>query len=172
MSTKVQGFVIYRIYYGDEIVYVGRTKQPLQNRIRGHVFGKPMHRKIDIENISKIEYAMLTSEADMNMYEIYYILKWHPPLNVDDNATDSLSVSLPELSWAAFETKLWEKWKTQISEMEDEYEKARSRYESISRETSLLRKAYKSGAVSKDEFDTRINELYEEREELRLMLFG
>lgn len=39
MSKKaelpVQGFVLYRIYYGDTLVYIGRTKQPLQNRLRG-----------------------------------------------------------------------------------------------------------------------------------------
>lgn len=41
---RVQGFLIYRIWYGDCLVYVGRTKQPLQSRIRGHLFNKPMHR--------------------------------------------------------------------------------------------------------------------------------
>lgn len=31
---KIQGFIIYRIWYGDILVYLGRTKQPLQSRIR------------------------------------------------------------------------------------------------------------------------------------------
>ena len=74
-GTSIQGFVLYRIFYGEHIVYVGRTKQPLQNRIRGHLFGKPMHRKIDIEQVSRIEYAEFKTEADMNLYEIYFILK-------------------------------------------------------------------------------------------------
>ena len=30
---RVQGFLIYRIWYGNCLVYVGRTKQPLQSRI-------------------------------------------------------------------------------------------------------------------------------------------
>lgn len=170
MSNKVQGFVVYRIYYGDEIVYVGRTKQPLQNRIRGHVFGKAMHRKIDIEHVSKIEYAMLTSEADMNLYEIYYILKLHPPLNVDDNATDSLSVSLPELSWLPFETPLWEKWKNQILNKRNDYEKLLIRYYSIPKEISDIRAAHICGVLSQEEFDEKWTELHYLREELRIAL--
>lgn len=56
---RVQGFLIYRIWYGDCLVYVGRTKQPLQSRIRGHLFSKPMHRTVNIEQVTKIEYAEL-----------------------------------------------------------------------------------------------------------------
>ena len=72
---RAQGFLIYRIWYGNCLVYVGRTKQPLQSRIRGHLFSKPMHRTVNIEQVTKIEYAELGSEADMNLYEIYFILK-------------------------------------------------------------------------------------------------
>lgn len=90
---RVQGFLIYRIWYGNCLVYVGRTKQPLQSRIRGHLFSKPMHSTVKIEQVTKIEYAELGSEADMNLYEIYYILRLHPPLNVDDKARDDLSVT-------------------------------------------------------------------------------
>ena len=53
-GNKVQGFIVYRIWYDSHIVYVGRTKQPLQSRIRGHLFNKPMHRTIDINHVSKI----------------------------------------------------------------------------------------------------------------------
>ena len=66
--------IVYRIYYGDQIVYVGRTNQPLQTRIRGHLFAKPMHRILSIDLISKVEFHEFDSEADMNLYEIYYIL--------------------------------------------------------------------------------------------------
>ena len=94
---RVQGFLIYRIWYGNCLVYVGRTKQPLQSRIRGHLFSKPMHRTVNIEQVTKIEYAELGSEADMNLYEIYYILRLHPPLNVDDKARDDLrSLPMPQ----------------------------------------------------------------------------
>lgn len=41
---------LYRIYYGDIIVYVGRTNQPLSTRIRGHLFKRPMHRTLNVNH--------------------------------------------------------------------------------------------------------------------------
>ena len=109
-----KGFIIYRIYYANTIVYVGRTKQPLQSRMHGHMFNAPMHRSIDIHNVSKIEYTMLKTEADMNLYEIYYINLWKPALNVDDKAKDKLTIQLPDLEWKEFVPVNWDKWKEQL----------------------------------------------------------
>lgn len=109
-----KGFILYRIYYGDHIVYVGRTKQPLQTRIHGHMFAAPMHRSIDIHNVSKIEYAMLPTEADMNLYEIYLINLWKPELNVDDKARYQLTVRLDDLEWFEFIPANWDKWLQQL----------------------------------------------------------
>ena len=124
---RVQGFLIYRIWYGNCLVYVGRTKQPLQSRIRGHLFSKPMHRTVNIEQVTKIEYAELGSEADMNLYEIYYILRLHPPLNMDDKARDDLSVTLPELEWKEFTTPLWEGWRQEIAKQDSRIDHLRKR---------------------------------------------
>ena len=107
---------VYRIYSGDYIVYVGRTNQPLRNRIRGHLFAKPMHRVIDINSVTKVDFHEFQTEADMNLYEIYYILKLHPPLNVDDNTRDNLTVEMPEVEFKEAEFPLWEKWKKQFVE--------------------------------------------------------
>ncbi len=109
-----KGFILYRIYYGDWIAYLGRTKQPLQSRIRGHMFAKPMHRAIDIHNVSLIEYTKLTTEADMNLYEIYLINLWKPPLNVDDKAGDELTIVLADLQWQEFRPTNWEEWKRRL----------------------------------------------------------
>ena len=109
-----KGFILYRIWYGDHLAYLGRTKQPLQARIRGHMFNKPMHRAIDIHNVTKIEYAMLQTEADMNLYEIYFINLWRPRVNVDDKARDGLTIMLPELQWTEFIPSRWAEWKTQL----------------------------------------------------------
>ncbi len=112
--NKFSGFVLYRIYYGDTIVYVGRTMQPLHDRIRGHVFGNPMHRKIDIDQVSKIEYADFCTQADMYLYEVYFINKYHPKLNKDDKAHDDLTIELPPVDWRLFYTPLFEKWRNKI----------------------------------------------------------
>lgn len=78
------------------------------------MFNKPMHRAINIHNVTKIEYTELQTEADMNLYEIYFINLWKPPLNVDDKAKDDLTISLPDLQWAEFIPFKWDEWKTQL----------------------------------------------------------
>ncbi len=106
---------VYKIYYGDNVVYVGRTNQPLRDRIRGHLFAKAMHKVLDINQITKVEYAELQTEADMNLYEIYYILTLHPALNVDDKTKDFPTVTLPELTFREASFPRWERWKSDLA---------------------------------------------------------
>ena len=67
-----KGYILYKIYYDKHLVYLGRTKQPLINRIKTHCFKDPTVRSIEIDKISKIEYCILQTEADMFIYEILY----------------------------------------------------------------------------------------------------
>lgn len=134
-------------------MYLGRTKQLLQNRIRGHVFKKAMHRAIDISLVTKIEYAEFKTEADMNVYEIYYINKLKPPLNRDDLAHDELTISLPDAQWEVFTTPLWGKWKSKVEErtaMEKKQRAEKLRRNEERRE--MLRKLFK-GEISKEEYE-------------------
>ena len=170
--NKVQGFIIYRIWYDSHIVYVGRTKQPLQSRIRGHLFNKPMHRTIDIEQVTKIEYAEFGSEADMNLYEIYFILKLHPPLNVDDKAKDDLSVSLPEVAWEKFSTHLWEGWRQEIRRQDGENDRVRKRYVEIPQEIAVLRSLHRTGQVTEFEYEEKLEMLRNEADTVRKKLCG
>lgn len=78
------------------------------------MFSKPMHKSIDIHNVSKIEYTTLRTEADMNLYEIYYINLWKPELNVDDRAKDKLTIKLAEHKWTEFVPANWDEWKKEI----------------------------------------------------------
>lgn len=169
---KEQKYIVYRIYYGDCLVYVGRTKQPLRNRIRGHLFSKPMHRTIDIEQVTKIEYAEFGSEADMNLYEIYFILKAHPPLNVDDKANDELSVSLPDVAWFEFTTHLWEGWRQEIRRQDGEIDMARKRYVEIPQEIAVLRGLRRTGQVTEFEYEDKLEKLQSEADTLRERLRG
>lgn len=168
---RVQGFIVYRIWYDSHIVYVGRTKQPLQSRIRGHLFSKPMHRTIDIEQVTKIEYAEFSSEADMNLYEIYFILKLHPPLNVDDKAKDDLSVSLPEVAWCEFTTHLWEGWKKQIDQQDNHLDLLRKRYYEIPQEMRVLRSLRRTAEVTEYEFEERYELLRKEMDDISAELW-
>lgn len=150
--TKIQGFILYRIYYGNTLIYLGRTKQPLQNRIRGHLFKKAMHRSINIELVTKIEYAAFDSEADMNLYEIYFINLWKTPLNVDDKCNDKLTVSLPDMGWKLFETHLWHKWKEEIQKKD--YASRMRENEKSAREELLrvMRKMWHEGEISEETY--------------------
>jgi len=77
-----------------------------------------MHKKVSINAVTRIEIASCKSEADMYLYEIYYINLLKPMLNRDDKAYDNLSIRLPELQFEEYKPKLLEKWKTQITEAE------------------------------------------------------
>lgn len=112
MSKGKIMFLIYRIYQNEELTYVGRTKQPINARLRGHCFHSTFHKHIPPSTITKVEVAECKTEADMFLYEIYYINKLKPKSNKDDKSRDDLTVFLPELIFTEHKTKLIEKWIT------------------------------------------------------------
>lgn len=152
-TPSVRGFILYRIWYGEDIVYIGRTKQPLQNRIRGHLFKKPMYRSINIELVTKIEYAIFQSEADMNLYEIYFINIWKPTLNIDDKCKDNLTVTLPDVEWKLFITNLWDKWKTEIKSKNDAYRMRESEKAAQFELKCVMRKKWHDGEISEETYN-------------------
>jgi excinuclease UvrABC nuclease subunit len=133
-------------------VYLGRTKQPLQDRIRGHLFKKPMHRSININLVTKIEYALFKTEADMNLYEIYLIILLKPPLNVDDKTNDSLTVTLPEIEFTLFNCHLWDKWIEEINNVNSVEVKRQKEQQERFDKTIEMRKKWHSGEISEDEY--------------------
>lgn len=111
-------YILYKIYYGDELVYIGRTTQNLKDRLRLHFFGKPMVKKIDILRTTKIEYTLCETMADMYLYEIYLINYYKPPINKDDKAKDDLTIVLPEPKFYPYWDSIIDKWKDkQIHEL-------------------------------------------------------
>lgn len=166
MSTKKH--IVYRIYYGDTIVYVGRTNQNLRSRIRGHLFEKPMQRKIDINQVSYIDYAEFESEADMNLYEIYYILKLHPVLNVDDKTKDFPTVSLPVPDFMKAEFPLWDKWKQQLALKESERIAKSSEERRLIEELRILRSSHHLGEISDDDYFSKHDDIKEKIDTLRI----
>ena len=171
-------YTLYRIYYRnkvenvDVLIYVGRTKQPLKNRLRGHFFQKPMHRTICIEQVSKIEYAEFKTEADMNLYEIYYILMLKPPLNVDDKTRDYPTVTLPEVEWHEWHDDIFDKWLKEITEKSSQYEKDLRRLHAISEDIRVVRSLRRTGEITEDECFDRIEALQAERMRLDKELYG
>ena len=169
--SKIKGFILYRFYYKEKIVYIGRTKQPLQNRIRGHLFKLPMHRSIDINLVTKIEYAEFKTESDMNLYEIYYINLLKPSLNIDDKCRDELTIRLPDAIWINYKCHLWEKWKTEINDKTSEYKKKREKYNGIHEEYSIIRNMYKMKEITKEEYEGILDKIRNEEEQLKKYLY-
>lgn len=169
---KLRGFVLYKFYYGDVMVYLGRTKQPLQDRIRGHLFKKPMHRAIDISLVTKIEYAMFSTEADMNVYEIYLINKLKPVLNVDDKTGDEPTIILPEVEFITFDCHLWDKWKQEINSKNDEIHLKTDRYKSIKQDIRVVRGRFRTREITEDEYMEQLDKLNQEERELKKFLYG
>ena len=57
--------LIYRIYYGDEIVYIGKTKQALSTRIKSHLYGRKYETRINIDRMTHIDYSVYKTPADL-----------------------------------------------------------------------------------------------------------
>ncbi len=168
---KSKGFLLYKIYYKSGIVYLGRTKQKLQDRIRGHFFKKPMHRTIDIHLVTNIEYAEFQTEADMNLYEIYYINLLKPPFNLDDKTPDELTIRLPEIEFKTFDCSLMEKWKGQITQNTSRHETNHKRFYEIPEEISSLRHQRSIKEITEDNYYDKKQTLTDEMDRLRKELF-
>lgn len=127
MKEGEKVYLLYKIFYkcpeGEFVAYLGRTKQRINARLRGHFRQLPMHKLIDIFSVSRIEIAECRTEADMFLYEIYYINKYKPALNKDDKSKEELTIELPELDFKTLHNEeIMKKWKREI-ESEKEAEK-------------------------------------------------
>ena len=65
-----QGFFIYKYVKNNNIIYIGKTKRPLNERISEH--------KADLPLECDIYYFECSSEADMNIMELFLIDKYRP----------------------------------------------------------------------------------------------
>lgn len=165
--NKEKTYKVYKIYYDDELVYIGRTKQPLQDRMRNHFFKKPMIRELNINKVSKIEYAEVVSEADMFVYELYYICLFKPPINKGEKPCDNLSLILPPLTFHSWTTPLWDKWKKEINEKDVDYMRKKHKKEKMEEKIREKKREaldkYKIGEISDNEYWEICNELQIEK---------
>ena len=114
-------YTLYKIYYGQECVYLGRTGQPISSRLRGHFFKTPNMKTLEIGLVSKIEIAECKTKADMYLYEIYYINKLKPSINRDDKANDDITIILPDLEFKGYTPKNFNKWIDKVKENDADY---------------------------------------------------
>ena len=109
----------------------------------------------------------------MNVYEVYFINKLKPPLNVDDKENDQLNVILPEVNWIEYKPRLWEKWVSELNRKQPEYEKDLKRYKLyIPEEFSEFRTKYRNKEITKEDCRLKIETLNKEKKELEVKLYG
>ena len=112
---------IYRIWGKvcgkDKVIYIGRTKQPLQNRLRGHFFGHPMHRKVDVSEVTRVDYAEFETVANMYVVEVLLINIYKPILNHDDKSLDEMTLPITlDIDWREWvNDKLANKWRKKLA---------------------------------------------------------
>ena len=118
MAAKPKKNFIYKIYYPDAsgnniLVYIGRTRQPLEDRLRLHFLAKPIIRFLDPRIVSKIEYAECKTQGDMFIYEIYYINKLRPTFNRADKSFDGdgITITIDDLIFNEYVPRNLQTWK-------------------------------------------------------------
>lgn len=131
-----------------------------------------MHRILNIDLISKVEFHEFNSEADMNLYEIYYILLLHPVFNVDDKTKDYPTVRLPEVEFTTATFKKWEEWKELIHQKEADGETKSIRRRELMENLRIIRSLWHTGEISEEEYYARRDAMNAEIDQLSKDLSG
>ena len=86
MRGRDKMYYIYRYIEQNRVIYVGKTKRDLRERIEEH---KSDRKFMSHLAASKIEYFTVPTQVEMDIAEKYYINKYRPMLNIVDmdNAT-------------------------------------------------------------------------------------
>lgn len=91
---------IYRYIYRDEIIYVGKTKRELSQRILEH---ENELKFMPYLSECKIQYFETATNVEMDIAEKYYINLYSPKLNVVDMEHASFNFKLPAQNWLDYE---------------------------------------------------------------------
>ena len=95
-------FYIYRYIYHDEIIYVGKTKRPLNERIGEHANERKFFPYL---NDCLIQYFVTNTAVEMDIYEKYLINYYSPILNVVDMDHANFAFSLPIPAWQDYNSR-------------------------------------------------------------------
>lgn len=96
--------------------------------------------------------AAFNSDFNFNLYEIYFINLWKPPLNIDDKCKDELTIQLPDTEWKIFTTPLWNKWEKEVSAVDKEYQMRNQEKAAKFELDRIMRRKWHSGEITEEEY--------------------
>lgn len=91
---------IYKYVYNDEIIYIGKTKRELSQRILEH---EQELKFMPYLAGCKIFYFETATNVEMDIAEKYYINLYSPRLNIVDMEHASFNFVLPAQNWLVYE---------------------------------------------------------------------
>jgi hypothetical protein len=101
-DNYTKGFYVYRFLdKSNKIIYIGITSQRLTYRMSQH-FNSGHLPDACYSSVDSIEFARVSSEGEMRIYEIFLINKHEPIYNTDFNNKDTFTFLLPDLNWEKF----------------------------------------------------------------------
>lgn len=108
--------IVYAIYGADCCLFVGKTTaRRLVDKLYHHFHKNRKYVQIDVTKVERIEYSRYKTEADMALYELYWIYKLHPVMN-RHGKKDELTLELPYVRWYQYVPRLLNKWKEEAGE--------------------------------------------------------
>ena len=117
-------YLIYKIYYDQELVYIGKTAMPLEKILFGHVAKEPTMCQLDPRKVSKIESAEVKTQADLFLYWTYLVNLFKPLLNEELKSNQLLTVELPQINFQEQSCDLvtkWQKMAERLQQAEKDY---------------------------------------------------
>lgn len=121
-------YYIYKYVENDKIIYIGKTVN-LRRRIQEHSKEEKFKKHSD----ALVYYFECASEADMTIYEIYYIYKYKPELNVTYNQrADSF------INEVSLESKEWKKYEERKKVSKEAKERERKEYAAQKKEQQRI----------------------------------
>ena len=107
----------------------------------------------------------------MNLYEIYFINLWKPPLNIDDKCRDVLTVSLPDVEWKVFTTPLWDKWEKEIEKTDKAYQMRKQEKAALQEMDRWMRRKFYQGEISEAEYEEYCEKSCDKEKEIDLSMY-
>lgn len=100
----MEKYYVYRFLdESKEVVYVGKTKQPIEKRMRIHFSNSGHLGKRQIAKVKCVEFIELENRTEMDIAELYYINKWKPLFNIQSKYDDDCLTYSRDDTWEVFD---------------------------------------------------------------------